>query len=377
MRERRSILRVENLPELEKAAFKLYHDSIDEVLDRKEDEVLWNTTNLDAIYALKDRLRETNTMLKQRGISNEDKEIYKENKELINIELEEFKQQEAAIKNRLNSARSKERSLKKAYDTEKGKRDYTSNLVQNQKENLLREIGIDRGSSHGGDLQGRGCTDFLQNADTFFDRSLEIDREAVRNGTALATLEEVELVNRRFKQLAILMERLLFFMNMDDDKVDAYGTGIESYIRDVSHHVEIFKWFWSYLRLSLVGAKFHGVKDHLIEMLQLWHSLQPFNEEFGEGDHVSGNFEKRQFGNLRDQQKKETAISKRTAIKSNSEVQAVIDRVSPSKKRKRLTTEDLERLNQRRIVVLEEVEFLKNSFPAGVAKITDYWKKID
>ena len=91
---------------------------------------------------------------------------------------------------------------------------------------------------------------------------------------------------------------------------------------------------------------------------------------------MTGNFEKRQFGNLRDQQKKEAAISKRTAIKSNSEVQAVIDRVSPSKKRKRLTTEDLERLNRRRIVVLEEVEFLKNSFP-DCAKITDYWKKID
>ena len=65
--------------------------------------------------------------------------------------------------------------FKGKYNEENLKRTWTSKIIQNQKDILLKDIGADRGAAHGGDLQGRGCTKLLQNADHFFDECLQID----------------------------------------------------------------------------------------------------------------------------------------------------------------------------------------------------------
>ena len=39
----------------------------------------------------------------------------------------------------------------------------------------------------------------------------------------------------------------------------------------------------------MAGAKFHLIKDHMIHQLKEWQAIGPFNEEFGESDHVDGN----------------------------------------------------------------------------------------
>ena len=52
---------------------------------------------------------------------------------------------------------------------------------------------------------------------------------------------------------------------------------------------------WNYLRLSMAGAKFHLVKDHLISQMEIWGAIGPFNEEFGETGHVVGKSKFRQF----------------------------------------------------------------------------------
>ena len=68
----------------------------------------------------------------------------------------------------LKKLRTETKSFKKAFEIEYNKQSWESKLVQRQKEELLKEIGTDRGASRGGDLQGRVCTNFLQNANVFF-----------------------------------------------------------------------------------------------------------------------------------------------------------------------------------------------------------------
>ena len=55
---------------------------------------------------------------------------------------------------------------------------------------------------------------------------------------------------------------------------------------DVNTYMKLFLWIWNYLRLSLVGAKFHLVKDHSISQLDLHQAIGPWNEEFEESDGV-------------------------------------------------------------------------------------------
>ena len=55
-------------------------------------------------------------------------------------------------------------------------------------------------------------------------------------------------------------------------------------------YYKAFIWMW-YHRLSMVGAKFHLVKDHLLDQMVQWEAMGPFCEEFGEADHVEGNRE--------------------------------------------------------------------------------------
>ena len=179
------------------------------------------------------------------------------------------------------------------YENEKGKRSWTSRLVQIKKKELLKSIGADRGASHGGDLQGRGCTNFLQHADKFFSKCIEIDEAAVRQGTAAASLDKVRLVNGKFKRLAYLLDNLLHYVYMDHSAVKLYGDNLRE---DISACKDAFIWMWHYLRISMVGAKYHLIKDHLIKQLDHWGAIGPYNEEFGESDHVDGNKELKKLG---------------------------------------------------------------------------------
>ena len=110
-------------------------------------------------------------------------------------------------------------------------------IIQNKKEAILKDLGIDRGTAHGDDLQGRGCTFFVQKADKFFERCLEIDEKAVRDGTAQASLEEVQIMNRNFKQLAILSDCIFHFINMDFEDVQKYEGNL---ILTIDTHLKAF-----------------------------------------------------------------------------------------------------------------------------------------
>jgi hypothetical protein len=171
------------------------------------------------------------------------------------------------------------------------------------------------------------------------------------------------------------MDQLIQYMNMSHKQVDDYEG---NFIDDVSRHVDIFVWFWNYLRLSLVAPKFHLVKDHLTtEFFERWHAIGPFNEEFTESDHVKGNAETRTFGGMRDPQRREESVSKRTAVMENPNVQAIMERVSPNKgKRKRLTDETRGAIKTRRVDALDEVRFLKETCAnSGKMQISDYWNQ--
>ena len=46
----------------------------------------------------------------------------------------------------------------------KKKRTYWSNMIRNQKKPKMKDLGIDRGTGLGGDLQGIGCSNFVHKA---------------------------------------------------------------------------------------------------------------------------------------------------------------------------------------------------------------------
>ena len=372
--------RVENIPISERIAHNLLIEADENICDRKEDQILWNLQHVDDYAAAKERLSEVQTDLGVRNLPIDQKQSLEFDKAVIKSEIEGYviskKEMEAALK----KARSDRKSFKAAYESEKKKRTYSSKLIHNKKEEALRSIGVDRGAAHGGDLQGRGCTNLLQRADEFFDQCLEIDLDACENGSTLASREEIIIVNKKFRELAILMERLMHFIMLDHDEVKAYGDNLHD---DLERHIEIYVWMWNHLRISMAAAKFHLVKDHLVDCLKKWGSLGQYNEEFIEADHVRGNSEIRTYAALlRTPQRREDAISKNAARTSNPLVRSIVNEISPQKnqKRRRLTKDDQERIKLRRMEVFNSVLYLKNNIlgaAAGddteVAQIADYW----
>ena len=132
---------------------------------------------------------------------------------------------------------------------------------------------------------------------------------------------------------------------------------------------------WNYLWLSLKPPKFHGVKDHLMEFLNMQCVHGPYNDEFTENDHIHGNKEILMFGALRDVQSCEQAIYWRRQIINHPDVQRVIDEVSSNnKKRLRLSVEEHEKLKRRRVDVLAEVGYFiaTQSATSDNKQICDY-----
>ena len=147
-------------------------------------------------------------------------------------------------------------------------------------------------------------------------------------------------------------------------------------VREVELHVEILVAFWNSLRLSIVGAKFHIVKDHLVSQLQHWGALGSFNEEFAESDHTRGNSENRTYGSLRCPQTREGAISKRQTVMSNPMVMDCKKEISAAKKRKPMADDKRERVQRRRIEVFFNACVAQCEHSGGLfTKIEDYWMK--
>ena len=79
---------------------------------------------------------------------------------------------------------------------------------------------------------------------------------------------------------------LIHYMYMSSNDVKLYK---RDFINDVKVCLHTFIWLCNYLRLLMVGAEFHIVKDQL----HYWGAICPYNEEFGESDYVNGNREVR------------------------------------------------------------------------------------
>jgi hypothetical protein len=216
--------RMENIPIAERIATNLFINADAELTDRKEDKTLWDLRHKQDLDDAKERLSELTSQLRQRNIPNDEKTRLLTDKAVTNEEIAGLNASFKRIVDDLKKARSSRKTLKAAYESEKKKRTYHSKLIHNKKEEAMREIGVDRGAAHGGDLQGRGCTNLLQKADQFFEKCLAIDLEAfdADNNSVLASRDEIVIVNQRFKELAILLERLMYFLMLDHDEVDAY-----------------------------------------------------------------------------------------------------------------------------------------------------------
>ena len=81
--------------------------------------------------------------------------------------MKDIKTARDKMNDKLKAARKDTKAFKQVFENEKAKRSWQSHIIQNKKELLLKHIGADRGAAHGGDLQERGCTNLIQNADYF------------------------------------------------------------------------------------------------------------------------------------------------------------------------------------------------------------------
>lgn len=169
---------MENIPIAERIATNLFINADAELTDRKEDKTLWDLRHKQDLDDAKERLSELTSQLRQRNIPNDEKTRLLTDKAVTNEEIAGLNASFKRIVDDLKKARSSRKTLKAAYESEKKKRTYHSKLIHNKKEEAMREIGVDRGAAHGGDLQGRGCTNLLQKADQFFEKCLAIDLEA-------------------------------------------------------------------------------------------------------------------------------------------------------------------------------------------------------
>ena len=194
--------------------------------------------------------------------------------------------------------------------------------------------------------------------------------------TVLASETEILVMNRKFKELAVLLERLMYFMMLDHNEVDKYRCNAGATFQDeIEEHVRVLVWFWNHLQLSMAAAKFNLVKDHLQDTFKHWHAIGSYNEEFAAADHVKGNREKHSFVALVwKPQLQAESISKHSAMITNQIVRAVTDIISPERRSKRLTTNEREKVEHRRCEVFRSVRYVmdQNDFAAS-GQIIDYW----
>ena len=125
--------------------------------------------NDDKLIQLQTKLSYTKEQLKDKDLTGKDVVTLENRVNGIKLGIKNIVEAKKKMADELKTIRSETRSLKKAYDNVHAKRTWALPLIQNKKEILLKNIGADRGAAHGGDLQGRGCTNLLQNADYFFD----------------------------------------------------------------------------------------------------------------------------------------------------------------------------------------------------------------
>ena len=182
--------RIENVPTNEVATWNLVKLATQAADGYCSDLIVFNHVNNEVFKELKEKLKSTKRESKNPQLGEDKSEQMSQNIIEIESSLKELNEAKNKIESKLKEKRGEVRALKRLYKEEVEKRTWKSRLVQNQKEILLREIGVDRGASHGGDLQGRGCTKLLQNANTFFEGCIKIDLEAVHNGTSVATEHE-------------------------------------------------------------------------------------------------------------------------------------------------------------------------------------------
>jgi hypothetical protein len=324
--------RVENIPEQERVAYNLYRDSDDKLLDMNETKLLFYLMNGEEMLEKKELLKRVTRQLTNRQLSMEDRNSLQRDKEQYKQEYGDLAKKDKEIATSLKTLRAERKTFKSAYETEKKKRTYHCNMIQNQKELLMKEIGVDRGAAHGGDLQGRGCTALVQNATMFFSECEKIDLQASKDGTSAATEDEIKFVNKKYKQLAILTDAVLHYIYMDLDDVETYEG---NFAHDYNAYLVAFVWLWNYVRLSMLAPKFHALKDHSEAQFVLWQAIGSFNEEFGEADHSLGNLEHRRFCSVRDQGRRAQLISRNQEMKNHISVKREQTLISPPGKKRR------------------------------------------
>ena len=74
-------------------------------------------------------------------------------------------------------------------------------------------------------------------------------------------------MNRHFNQVAILIDSILHYVNMNLEDVENYEGNL---ISDTGTHLKAFVWLWNYLHLSFAGTKMHLLKDHLLNQMCRW-----------------------------------------------------------------------------------------------------------
>jgi len=146
--------RIESIPAIEKIAFTLFLVAVDKFIEAEEDQLLWSIRYQEDFLAVKEHLQRVRASLKRRNLSNDEKAELKENEAIVQHEYVDLNQTRDNIVKKVKEARIEKSTFDKAYKMEKKKRNYQSNLIQNRKENLLKELG--KTSSPQGSEKGRG-----------------------------------------------------------------------------------------------------------------------------------------------------------------------------------------------------------------------------
>ena len=129
-----SQIRIENIPTNERIGFNLYRNSICDLDDRLEDNIIFNINHLaEELDTLKGHLSDTRRWLKCRNLSQAEKNQWRLDAEIYQHEINEIQTKSREIDAAIKSARKRRTECKKIYEAEKKKRTYHSKLIQNKR----------------------------------------------------------------------------------------------------------------------------------------------------------------------------------------------------------------------------------------------------
>ena len=316
-----------------------YTESLSDVDDFKEEQMVWVQLIGPNLAQLRIERNGWVTYLKQTTISMEERQSAVQEKTVVTEEIKDLVNDKKEIDESLKYVRDAARAKKKLLETEEKDFPMASRAIRAViEQDHLKPNGVDRAAHHGGDLTGPSVQNLMRKADAIFEGIKEFLIAEILASNTTSGAQEVEIADRcdRTAMCLKLFDGLISITYKTSEQVNEDLEGTLANATDYSAKAMAS---WRSLGLS-VTLKAHLGEDHVCNQIRDFNGTSDFNEEFVERLHQEGVRTNRRVQTMRDRTKKYVHVAQRQEVTQNPKVEAQQSFVNQKRKRKQQILDD-------------------------------------